>query len=122
MEGIVECAQEARRITEGIAIREGFPKDLCGLCARASAVLFDLLKDKNYEPEIGLSSTRPHVFVMVDGYVVDVTATQYRRKKKVFIVKAEEAPDMYYPEVTFKSVEELRSYQEFVQWQEDQIV
>lgn len=121
MRTVVSCAREARKIAENIAEKEGWPRDLEGLCARASAVLFDLLKDNNFEPEIGLSATRPHVFVMVDGYIVDVTATQYRRKKKVFIIKTEDAPEMYFPEMTFKSVEELKDYQEFVGWMEDQM-
>lgn len=121
MRTLLACAKEARKIAENIAEKEGFPRDLEGLCARASAVLFELLEEKGFEPEIGVSSTRPHVFVMAEGYIIDVTATQYRRKKKIFVVKAEDAPCMYFPEMVFRSVDELRSYQELVQWMEDQM-
>lgn len=119
---ILHLAREARKISEKQAALEGFDKDLCGFCARGSAILFDLLQDKGYNPIIALSEFTPHVFIIIKNHIVDITATQYRDcKKEVFITEFPSPLKRYRVNKTFSSVEDLTTYQTNCDWVEDQI-
>lgn len=53
----------------------GFPRDLCGMCAIASAYLLTQLQRAGY-PAVAYEG-EDHFFVMCDNYVIDITATQF---------------------------------------------
>jgi len=61
-----------------------FLEDLTGMCGICAYFLFRSLKKKRFHPVF--SSNRFHSFVMVEGFLVDVTATQFEGiTDKVFI-------------------------------------
>jgi hypothetical protein len=69
---------------------DDFSEHLAGMCAIASAELFKRLKAEGFKPKICF--TEEHTFILVDGLVVDVTATQFgSRYKPVSILPFEEA-------------------------------
>src|SRR5258705_13818491 len=63
---------------------EWFDNDLCGMCAIASAKLWLELKAVGYEPMIVWSPVE-HFFVLLDGHVIDITATQYNESEIVIL-------------------------------------
>ena len=68
-----------------------FPLDLCGSCAIVSAILFKVLKDGGYNPFFWCGENfcqgGGHCWVEVDGFIVDLTATQFAKKyKKVTVI------------------------------------
>lgn len=58
---------------------------LGGMCAICSVELADRLKKVGFSPNIAKNDT--HVFVLCDGYLIDITATQFGQKRKVTIKK-----------------------------------
>lgn len=78
----------ARRKSEEIADElswEYISKDLCGFCARGSAILFNELKKRNYEPKI--IEGDGHFYIECNGYIIDITATQFGDFSKVVVRK-----------------------------------
>lgn len=74
----LKIAREVRKWAEKLAADplEGFPEDLCGLCARASWRLHTLLRAEGIPSYVMFG--RGHAFVYFqNGYVLDVTATQF---------------------------------------------
>lgn len=79
----------ARRVRRW-AVREAhashFPSDLMGFCAIGARKLFLELQAAGLKPKLALAGTEDessHCFVVVDDYVVDVTATQFYQAKVV---------------------------------------
>lgn len=76
---IRKLANEVRKWAEHIQKTTddeyGYDEDLCGLCAIASARLHFRLKQHNIESTI--IHGWAHVFLVIEGVVVDVTATQF---------------------------------------------
>ncbi len=105
-------------------VNDKFEEDLCGMCAIASAELFRRLKDMGYSPKIALydGDDHCHCFVLVNGQIVDVTATQFG-KNPVEIVNTNEKnlPDFWNPNMVFNSVEELIANQVTNGWPQYQI-
>jgi len=70
-----------------------FPSDLEGMCAICSVKIFNQLKEFGYSPVLCMSyyteSQRDgaHVFIIVNGLLVDVTATQFSLKHQKVIVR-----------------------------------
>jgi hypothetical protein len=61
-----------------------FHPDLTGMCGICAYFLFRALKKKNLHP--AFSSNHCHSFVIIKGFVVDVTATQFDKiTNKIFI-------------------------------------
>ena len=60
-----------------------FTKSLSGLCAICSYRLFLKLKEKGISSEFVNNYWSQHCFVLVDNYIVDVTATQFCYEKKM---------------------------------------
>lgn len=80
LRAVKSAAIEVRDWAEENHHEYGHDKDLCGMCAIASARLFNALADKGINSTIILNTESPygcHVYLIVDGYVVDVTATQF---------------------------------------------
>ena len=106
---------------------ELFSSDLNGLCGIASAKVFLELKAKGYKPVIHLHAGDDcaHCFVVVEDYIVDVTATQFWGHKdvKVVVLHEKEAVEFEYytTSKTFTTVKALRKHQESTQWPSEQI-
>jgi hypothetical protein len=78
---IKEAAKESRAWAEGLVAQYGYPSDLCGLCALASKDLWRRLKARGIPARIAYCPG--HVFVRIPhlNILVDVTATQFGKKK-----------------------------------------
>lgn len=63
----------------------GQHSSLAGACFDASRQLFRLAKDNGLDVEIGIGDG--HAFVLLGDIVVDVTATQFRKRQKVLVAK-----------------------------------
>ena len=72
-------AYRARKIAEQVARAEKFDEDLCGFCARGSAILWKELTRAKLKAEIVYNPG--HVFVYCEGWYVDITATQFGKGK-----------------------------------------
>lgn len=83
MERVQKAAARVRQWAEDNAARVTvFPSDLTGLCAISSMRLYTNLRRArlHHHADIKLGYNRQHCFVLVDDWVVDVTATQFGRK------------------------------------------
>lgn len=89
------------------------------MCAKASGYLFEQLKAENIPAKLALTSN--HCFVIVENYIVDITATQFSREK-VMIKKIEEEDSYWWqqPKV-FDSIEECVKYQVAEGWEIHQL-
>jgi hypothetical protein len=117
-------ARQVRAWAERTAKKEGFPEDLMGLCARSSAQLFTLYKQAGELPLIAYSVRHSHFFVLVEGYIVDVTATQFpaTRKIVVFIALLKDAEKLtqYDYDRIIVNPEKLIAYQRATKWHQKQ--
>ena len=84
MRSIMKIAKECRKWAEE-QVPDGWPDNLCGLCGHASLQLFLSLQKEGYHP--GLAMCWCHCFIVIDGYRLDITATQF---------------DVYYDEVHYE--------------------
>jgi hypothetical protein len=71
-----ELAQCARNWAEKTHFEQYNAKDLCGMCGIASAHLFQILKNAGIRPMIAANNA--HVFLLLDDYVLDITACQFQ--------------------------------------------
>lgn len=96
------------------------PDDLCGGCLSASFRLVKLLWQNGINA--ALATNHYHVFVIVDDYVWDLTATQFGFKEKLKIISVEEAKKHDYWRVS-KKFTELDSdlIEEFKSWTPDEL-
>ena len=103
--------------------------DLNGWCAKASAELYRRLKKVGIASEIHMwmwdLDESAHVYCVVDDYVVDVTASQFKqfRNTRVNIMhcKEAEAYDFYQSKEVFKCADSLRRQQKKDRWPVNQI-
>ena len=79
--------------------------EMCGICSYA---LFKQLLQKGFS--VCLASNDEHVFVTWRGYIVDITATQFGKKEKVYISRLNHKwPDDYWNiEQTAKTLREAK--------------
>ena len=124
---IRSIAREVREWAEHRDQLEPFPtNDLGGMCAIASGRLWRKLTQSGIHATIHLAETigYAHCYVVVDDYVLDVTATQFaefRREPIVYIhTKEAEAFDYYNTTKVFNSSKQLREYQKKMRWPVDQ--
>lgn len=103
--------------------RDRASSDLCGWCGIASAQLFRALARVNITAT--LHYTANHCFLMVDDYIVDVTATQFRAFKQtpVLILHKDEADEYWFYQCAdmFEYPAHLRDHQLKEKWPLDQI-
>ena len=102
-------------------------KDLCGWCAIASAKLHIELKKKNINSKLNIwnGAYSSHVFLTVDDYIVDITATQFlANHPHVLIIHEKEAEQFEYFKSCgeFKDVKHLRKTQIQHKWPSKQVV
>ena len=95
------------------------------MCAIASADVFRRLKAAGFKPEIWFKPD--HAFVHVNGYIVDVTATQFSsRYDDVIVIPLEQAmedalwsdgdPDEDFVEFRAKTLQAAVRFQEDTGW------
>ena len=97
--------------------------DLTGMCAIASAKLFNDLQMAGFSVKI--ASNWSHCFVVVDDeYIVDVTATQFGKYQKVCIKEVRHTKGVHYWKQTLvhESSADLRHYQRDAGWISGQVV
>jgi hypothetical protein len=111
----------------------GRPVDrtLCGLCAVASTRLFVALREKGFYPKFAVYSDQPasdyaHVYILVDSYIVDVTATQIHPSCRAVEIRRV-GGDLPFREwnlakcVILHSVRALTKFQLATDWPRDQV-
>jgi len=118
---------EIREWAEHIDQLSPYPtNDLGGMCAIASGRLWQKLMQAGINAEIHLCECDwyAHVYVVVDDYVLDVTATQFkefRNQSILYIHKKEaEAYEFFNTTQVFKHIRELIAYQKKLRWPIDQ--
>ena len=86
-DNILKIAKNIRLELEGLANKypSYYRTDLCGLCAIGSMKLHNILKKHKIKSELHYNLN--HVFIVTNGYILDVTATQFEFKKKVIFRK-----------------------------------
>ena len=111
-----------RKKMELIAKKESFGKDLCGLCARASAELFKRLQKNGYKPYFCFSEA--HCFVLLNNYILDVTATQFGRKSIEIIPFNQFKRQYWYLGKGCKhhSLKQAKRIQKRYNWPKDQLI
>lgn len=82
---VYNIAKRSRLWAEARAKSYGYPYDLCGMCAITAGHLHRALRQAGFKSVIACGPF--HCFVLLNGYVVDVTATQFEghRNRKVLI-------------------------------------
>jgi hypothetical protein len=116
---VLPIAKKVREWTERRANRANYNQhNLCGWCAISAAQLFRELRREGIPAEIHYVSG--HCFVVVDDYVVDVTATQFMKFEgvEINILHHKEAQEYWYYETekTFDSPTKLREHQIKNRW------
>ena len=132
-----QLAELARSWAEGYAMTYneqypscvGYGKGLDGMCAIASSHLWFLFQDAGFKPTIagahqpGLGA---HVFVILDGEIWDITATQFAKAiPEVVNMPLEVASKSRWywnPKLTFDTPAELRNKQVELGWPDYQTV
>ena len=104
------------------------PRDLEGWCAIAAAELHKRLTADGIAVDIHMWDSEwgeCHCFCVVDDYVVDITATQFRQFQGQELVimhyKEAEAYEMYNSTRTFGCAADLRRFQKKEHWPSEQI-
>ena len=75
MSDIISIARLGRRWAMRNRLRYGFGRELAGMCAIASFRLSEYLETHGIKHELVMTYT--HVWVQVNGYALDITATQF---------------------------------------------
>lgn len=97
-----------------------YHETLAGMCGIASAKLFNSLQILGIKAEIGVNHN--HIFLVVDGHVVDVTSTQFHRDEKIIILPEVVTEGYYYWKANrkFATLDELLNYQRQNYWPDHQ--
>ena len=128
---LVKIATKVRDWAEGWnAERDLFGNDLCGMCAIASGRLHDVLTTHGFEPLIVVSekSGGCHCFILCDGYIVDITATQFPQFQDTPVVvlaynHRNKSKLRHYNNPTYilENTNQLKVYQRTEDWEENEI-
>jgi hypothetical protein len=106
---------------EEYASVNGFPDDLCGMCAIASAKLWRSLAGGGIYGVIAHSRIE-HFFMVLDDYVIDITATQFGVVNPVTILPKSYAKASYWRiNKVLTNDRRMRQYQTRRQWCPDEI-
>lgn len=128
-ETLSRAIREARRIRKNL-VRLRYETDLGGDCGLASILLADALADvgtlRHTEDMFGRHCT-PHVWNVVDGVIIDITATQFNDSMEsddacepaVFGVLITKNPRVYHRPVSGRGRRTL-AYLSEANWYEDQ--
>lgn len=121
MKTIKEVAQKTRRWAMQTNRRKhDFPSDLEGMCGIASVKLHANLEAEGYSPFIHYSEG--HAFVVCDGMIVDVTATQFGRKPIEIVPMRRSKPWFWKTVGKFRTAKSFVNWQQVVGWPDEQII
>ena len=102
-------------------------ESLGGMCARASALLSTLLTQAKIKHELAYGDG--HVYIECDGYVIDVTATQFGEQYGMTLIRPQfemqnkELHDTWWrTSKLFKNINHLIRWQKKNSWPEEQMV
>jgi hypothetical protein len=88
---VLDVLQAIRVELEGYSIEEGYPHDLCGLCAISASMVHEELKALGINTEIYLnridSYSYAHAYNMYEDWVIDLTATQFQDLDDTVFIK-----------------------------------
>lgn len=89
---VYRIALRAREWAEGVVRRKRLDPTLCGMCAIASGHLHRKLRKAGFRSV--LATHDAHCFVLLNGYVVDITASQFMEfeRKRVLLRPLRELP------------------------------
>jgi hypothetical protein len=126
---VQEISEEVRDWTEQLAEKKTSNKRLAGYCAIASARLHKELGRIGINAELHVwndpAGRSAHVFVVVDDYVIDVTATQFQQfiNQPIVIMHHREAETypFYNSSEIYKNSAMLRKAQLRQGWTIDQV-
>jgi len=125
VETVTCIAKRVRAWTEAKASKYGYAANLQGLCGIASRKLFRELKRAGYSPTIGYARNYfygGHAFVVLNGRIVDVTATQFRCRQKVVVSKLGVSKRWYWkPAKHYSSDRAFLNYQQQSGWSGEQV-
>ena len=114
LEKVIELASKIRIAFEDLAKRSNRKSNLTGYCIRASIQLHLAAKDLGIS--VSMVPSDFHVYNVYGDKIIDITATQFGKRKKVWIVNFNEAnktshwqPRCNYrkEEIACSSIEEL---------------
>jgi hypothetical protein len=118
----------ALRIRKRIVEQDGgWEPTLAGYCAIASADLWRALASHNIKAEIHAwesPNAECHVFLNVDDWILDITATQFKetRNEKVFLCHSRDQSFYFYETVkTFENPKQLIKWQQDSKWPQHQL-
>ena len=99
--------------------------DLCGMCAIAAGELHKRLTHAGFDSKIALRNKNfGHAFVICEGHIVDVTATQFSWKYKaveiVPLSQKKDRPTFWRETAKYKSVDDLIYRQKKSGWPNQQ--
>jgi hypothetical protein len=96
---VISYAKSSRKIVERLAkhidnswpVEAGDSKTLECYCAIASHLLYKLAKKNNIKINfhVGKFKSYDHAFNSYDGKIIDITATQFGLKNKVYVIDSE---------------------------------
>lgn len=120
---VIQIATQTRKWAEKHDY--AFNTDLKGMCAIASVELFKRLKNENFNPQlkVAIHGIGSHVFVVIDNFIIDITATQFGHSKKVVIKNKKEFTiiNWYWrSNKTFKTHKNLIKFQQKTGWSKNQ--
>ena len=112
---IIELATCARNWAETSRHRHNWPADLRGMCAIANSHLYRVLKDRGIR--FWLVENDHHVFLLRNGRVLDVTATQFGDEYgRVLFKKHMDLDDTWRVDRKFASLDALNTYMKSTRW------
>lgn len=126
MHDVISIARYTRRWAMRNRLRFGFGRSLAGMCAIASFKLSENLDKHGIDNELVMTHT--HVWVQVNGRVLDITATQFGYPpiihmpvRDYWITVANPAKIDKQTTRTYKDRAELRAYMIKKRWKSDQL-
>jgi hypothetical protein len=99
---------------------------LDGFCAFGAVFLFDALREKGLTPKLAVAEDDDdsgHCFVLCEGHVVDVTATQFGKEavEIVPVARVSESEWFWVPQRLFSATTEFVDFLDEAEWPEYQI-
>jgi len=84
LEKVITLAKNIRIAYEHLAIRSNKKTNLAGYCSRASVQLHLIAKELGIN--VAIVPSYFHVYNVYDNKIIDITATQFGKRKRVWIV------------------------------------
>jgi hypothetical protein len=124
---IIAIARAVREWAEERAAQFGdSDPQLSCYCAIASAKMSLMLNEAGIKHRIGYAYAPigGHMFILIDGWIVDVTATQFGEDEKILVrhTHATRLPWYHRVKQTFMSAQTMLRWQERNRWPEEQMM